>query len=297
MSCKQAYFNGWGSCAALMEKMNGASLNKKSESVGLWTDTTALQATAWRAKISGDVTGDEPAVMLPIMSFENTTDDLEIVTSQLGKKSAPSKPIPSGMIALDASLCDYKTLHALEDIWFEFVPFFQDGTYWLTRRTDGNMKGFRCRISTKAGLPPEDKTLSYPMYLFFNSYKEFENVVVIQPDFNFKDLFDYSPIGLDIRITTAYNTGTGVVILDVTKRCTGVGHTGLVLADFAVVESNATATVSATAITEHGLGSYSLTIQEGGSTALDSGEYAVINAHEDDGTYLTYLSHSLKVNA
>jgi len=295
MSCEQAYFNGWGECARLMEKMNGGSLQHKGVT---WTDTTAVDSTTWRGLIAALTEAARTVLMTPINGFDNTTDDVEIVTSQLGKKSVTSKPIPSGVIYLDASICDYKQLHALEDTWFEFVPFYQDGTYWMTRKSDGNLKGFRCKIATKAGLPPEDKSQSFPMYLMFDNYAEFENVVVVKPDFTFNDLLDYSAVGLDIRITTAYAAGD--VVVKITKRGSGDGLTGLAVADFEVLKSNAEPTVAVTVVTDDGLGQYTLTIKkdnDGTPANLASGEYAIIQASDDDATYVTYLSHSVKVTA
>jgi len=295
MSCEKAYFNGWGSCASLLEKMNGSALQTKGET---WTDTSIVSASTWHVSVASVITASRSILALPILSFENTTDDVEITTSQLGQKSITGKPIPSGMIGLDASLCDYKQLHALEDTWYEFFPFFQDGTFWATRKADGTLKGFRVKIGTKAGLPPEDKSLSYPMYLFFQNYAEFENVVVVNPDFNFSDVLDYSPVGMDIRITTDYVIASGVVIVKVTNRGTGEGHTGLAIADFEILLSNADPTVAISALTDSGLGVYSLTIQSDGA-AFASGEYAIIQPSEEDATptYLTYLGHSLKVQA
>jgi hypothetical protein len=293
MSCKQAYFNGWGSCAALMDKMNGAALQTKGNT---WTDASALVSATWQTAIADDDSAIRDTLMLPIQSFENTTDDLEITTSQLGKKLASGKPIPSGMIALDASLCDYKQLHVLEDTLYEFIPFFQDGTFWLSRKTDGTLKGFRVKIATKAGLPPEDKSLSYPVYLFFDNYNEFEDVVVVSPDFEFTDLLDYSPAGLDVRVTTDY-TGGDVIIL-ITSRGTGLGKTGLSVAgDHEIMDTNATPTVVVTVVSDDGLGYYTLTIKKdnaGTPTNLAATDYIDMQCHDVSGSNLTYLSHAFR---
>jgi len=293
MRCTNANFGGWSSCAALMEKMNGGSLQNKGVT---WTDTTAVASATWHGKIAGLTEATRTALMTPINAFENTTDDVEITTSQLGKKSITGKPIPSGIIYLDASIGDYKSLHTLEDTWFEFVPFFQDGTYWMTRKTDGSLKGFRCKVGTKAGLPPDDKSQSYPLYLFFDNYAEFEDVVVVSPDFNFSDLMDYSAVGLDFRVTTAMAAGDVTVQVD--KRGTGEGLTGLIASDFEVLASNAEPTVAVTVLVENGLGSYTLTIKadnDGTPTNLASGEYVTLQASKNDGTYVTYLSSGLKI--
>jgi len=295
MSCENAYFGGWGSCAALLENMNGAALQKKGNT---FTDATALSTATWRVAIADVLSTVRDTLALPILSFENTTDDVEILTSPLGKKSIGNKPIPSGVVYLDASLCDYKQLHSLEDTWFEFVPFFQGNTYWLSRKSDGTLKGFRCKLGTKAGLPPEDKNQSFPMYIFFDSYSEFEDVVVVNPDFGFSDIMDYSPAAIDVLITTAYTAGA--VTVKCTKRGTGDPVTTLIAADFEVMKSNAEPTVVVTAadVTGAALGVYVLTIKkdnDGTPANLAAGDYAVLQAHDDDATYVTYLSHAFKV--
>ncbi len=291
--CADAYFNGWGVCSSMMELMNGSLLQDKGKT---WTDTTAISEDAWHTAIADDDKAIRSVLPIPIMSFENTTDDVTIDTSPLGKSSISAKPIPKGIIYLDASICDYKHIHALGGVSYEFFPTFQDGSMWGTRKSDGTIKGFRVKLGTKAGLPPDDKNQSFPIYLFFDSYTEFEDVVVINPDFNFSDLLDYTPAGLDVLITTAYAAGD--VVIKVTERGTGAGHTGLAAADFEVMASNGAPLVSVTAAVDDGLGQYTLTIQEdsaGTPADLSSGEYAVVQAHDDDATYLTYLSHAFKV--
>ena len=295
MNCEDAVFSGWGTCAALMEKMNGGSLQEKGV---IWTDTTIIDAATWHGLIAALTEATRTALMTPINAFENTTDDVEITTSALGKKSITGKPIPSGVLYLDASICDYKTIHALQDTWFEFMPFFQDGTFWGTRKSDGTIKGFRCKIGTKAGLPPEDKSQSFPVYLFFDNYTEFEKVVLISPDFVFSDLLDYSAVGLEFRVTTAYAAGD--VIVQVNKRGSGDPMLGLVIADFEVLKSNAEPTVVVTVLVEDGLGQYTLTIKadaDGTPVNLAAGEYATLQASDDDATYVTYLSSALKIQA
>ena len=295
MSCKPIYFGSWGECASLMEKMNGGAISDKGVT---WTDATAISSSTWHTAIADKTEANRTVLTLPIMSFENTTDDIEITTTQLGKKIVAGKPYPSGVIYLDASLCDYKQLHGLEDTWFEFVPFYQGGSFWMSRKTDGTLKGFRCKLATKAGLPPEDKTQSYPLYLMFDSYQEFEDVVVVTPDFNFSDLHDYNAVGLDTRIVTAMTAGD--VVLKVTTRCTGEGKTGLVLADFVVLDSNATPVVAVTVLVEDGQGQYTLTVKAdsaGTPANLATGEYVTIQPQLDDSTYATYLSHAIKISA
>jgi hypothetical protein len=295
MSCENAYFNGWGECAELLKKMNGSGLQIKGNT---WTDDTAITEATWRLAIASEDSAVRNTLMIPINAFVNTTDDANIVTSALGKKFLDGKPIPSGILQLDASICDYKYLHSLVGKWFEFIPFFEGGSYWLTRKSDGTLKGFRCKIDTIAGLPPEDKLNSFQMFLFFDSYEEFKNVVLVTPDFSFNDLSNYSPNGLNVSIVTAYTAG--VVVLDVTKRGSNNPMTGLSLetTDGEVMNSKGKPIVAITAATEDGQGQYTATIKTDSAVAptnMTASEYAVIQIHKGDGTHLSHLSHSIKI--
>jgi hypothetical protein len=296
MSCNNAYFNSWSACQSLLKRMNGGFLQIKG---GTWTDTTAVDLATWHTAISSVTTANRLLLPLPILSFENTTDAPEILTAPFGKKSKGNNPIPSGIVYLDASLCDYKYLHDLENIKYEFIPTFEDGTMWMSRKAAGTLKGFRCDVATVAGLPPSDANQSYPLHIFFDNYSEFKNVVVISDQqFSFNDLMDYMPVALDMRITTAMNAG--VVNVLVTVRGTDEGKTGLAAADFEVMKSNATPTVVVTAVTDSGLGNYAVTIKkdnDGTPANMAAGDYAYLQASDDDSTYVTYLSNSIKVSA
>ena len=50
MSCKTAYFNGWGECAAMLEDMIGGILQEKGATA--WTATTREAAATWRNVLS-----------------------------------------------------------------------------------------------------------------------------------------------------------------------------------------------------------------------------------------------------
>jgi len=294
MKCDNVYFNGWSSCAALLEMMNGGALDKKGTTM---TDATAIALATWKTAISDDDEATRTTLMLPILSFENTTNDVEVLESPLGKKSLGTKPTPSGIIYLDASICDYNHLHELEDTWFEFTPFWQGNKFWKTRKTDGKLKGFRAKLGFKAGMPPEDKNQSFPMYIFFDDYSEFENVVQVSPDFKYNDLWDYSPAGLEVKVTTAYTSSQ--IVLQVNKRGSGDPFTLGVVASFFVRQSNATPTVVVTALDDSGaaLGQYTLTIKKNNAVAaadLAATDYIVMQVDFSDGANTTFLSNSFK---
>jgi len=295
MACKTAYFNGWGECASMLEDMVGGVLQEKGGTA--WTATTLEQAAAWKNVLSLIADASRNALALPVDTFVNTTDEAEILTSARGKKSMGKKPVPSGTIYIDASICDYQRMLDLEDIWFDFFPFFEGGSHWATKLSDGTFRGFRCKIAMVAGLPPEDKTQSFPVHIFFDSYDEFESVYTFSDhDWGYNEILDYVPVGCNLEQVTAYTTGDLVVKL--TVRGTGDGKTGVgQTTDWVIRKSNGTPVVATTVVVDDGQGQYTLTIKAdsaGTPANLSSGQYMYIQAHEDDATYITYLSEAVK---
>jgi len=293
MSCKKSYFGGWGDCFQMLTNMVGGVLQEKGKT---WTDTTAQTANEWRAVIAENDVDVRNALALKILSFTPTTDEPEIVTTALGKKYKVKNAIPSGVLYLDTSLDDYKHLHRLEGKGFEFIPFFDGGDIWMTRTAAGLLKGFRCRIALVAGFAPDDKTQSFPVHIFFDSYSEFKEVDIISPIFSFDDVMDYSAAGLNVKIATPY-TG-GKVVVQATKRGSGDAMTGLTQTDdWEIMASSfgTTTPVVVDVVTENGQGSYDLEITKGGSVNLAATDIITLQAHDDDGTFCTFLSHAFDV--
>jgi hypothetical protein len=264
-----------------------------------WTDATAIAAASWHTAIADDDSSVRDTLPFNILNFENTTDEMEILTTPLGHKMKGSDPIPSGRVFLKIGMIDYQWLHSHDGQEYEFIPWFQGGNFWMTRKADGTLKGFRCSIATVAGMPPEDKMASYPLYVFFDDPEEFKAIVIVSPDnWRFSDLVNYVPAGLHMRVTTAY-TGS-IVKVYVEKVGSGDPMTGLLIGDFEIMKSNATPTTAVTVFADEGLGNYALTIKkdnDGTPAALDATDYVIIQAHDVDATptYLTYLSQAVQI--
>lgn len=295
MSCTVAYLGGASSCKSLLKNMIGGVIQ---ETGNTWTEANLTALTAWHTVIADDDSTVRNALPVPFLYFQNTTDEPEILTAPgSGKKSKGSDPIPSGIVYLDMNIEEYLQYHGYKGQSFEFFPFFEDGTFWATKKSDGTFKGLRVSIDTNAGLPPEDKNNSFPVYMFFDSYAEFESLYVAKDlNFGIDDLLNYVPVALDMYITTAYTGGD--VVLQINKVGSGDAYTGLVVGDFEVMKSNATPTVVCTAVSDDGLGAYTLTIKkdnDGTPANLGASDYAIIQVHDDDGTYFTYISNALRV--
>lgn len=293
-TCNRGAYGGWSDCVKMMGLMNGFELYDKG------TEFTAAQAaslTYIRGLLANTSLSGRVGTAIPINNFENRTDDLTQTTTTLGKEYVDGKPIPKGTVYVEGSLCDYKTIQSLEGTTFGFVPYFQDGSKWLTEKTDGTLQGFSVRIATKFGLPPDDKSTSYPVYLMFNSYNEFESVTPIVPEFQFDDVITAMPGGYSMSLVTAYTAG--VTRVKVTKRCDDTPVTGLTLVtNFPVIKSTAAPVVAPTVVAEIGQGVYDITIKAdsaGTPADLTTLEYVTFQAQEGVVTFADYLSNELKV--
>lgn len=295
MSCTTQYLPGASACGQLLKNMTGLVLQEKGET---WTDATIVSLDNWHTAIADDDSSVRSALPLPFLYFSNTTDEPEITSAPNSTvKSKGNDPVPSGIVYLKSGIDGYTQMHGLKGGTYEAFPFFEDNTFWASRKADGTLKGFRLEVDTSAGLPPDDKNNSFPFMAFFQFYSEFENVVQVSDiGFSYSDLENYVPVGLNMRVTTAYTAGD--VVLQVNKLGSNDAMLGLVAGDFEVMRSNAEPTVVVTALVEDGLGQYTLTIQkdnDGTPANLAATDYVVLQAHDDDATYFTYMSQALKL--
>lgn len=296
-SCTNAYFGGSSECTELLKNAVGFVLQEKGNT---WTRATIVGLTNWHTVIADDDSAVRNALPLPFLYFENTTDEPEIISAPgSGKKSKGSDPIPSGVIYLKSGLDGYLQMHGLKGSEYEIFPFFEDGTFWATEKSDGNLKGFRCSVDTNAGFARDDKNASFPFYVFFDSYSEFEKIIQVKDTgFDYDDLINYVPVGLDAYVTTDYTSGD--VVIQVNKLGSNDAYDGIVLAGCEVMKSNGTPIVAVTAcdVTNAASGSYTLTIEgdSGGTPAnLGATDYVILQLHTTDATYFTYMSQPLKL--
>ena len=195
--------------------------------------------------------------------------------------------------------CDYQTLAGLEGRLFNMILYTDEQKQIGTRTGVNTVRGYRCKLAFTYGLPPsESKSTAFKCDILFQEEYEFRNTVYTTPDYVFSNLLDFVPIGLNVKITTAYVAGTFTTVMKVTNRSTGLGHTGLAAADFEILESDVSpAPAQVISIVDNGLGSYNVLMKDstsGTPLALASGEYYRMQVSDDDATYVTYLSNVIK---
>ena len=285
-------FAGYGSYDSLLEKVQGISAIKL---LNPFTDLTFVDLATWRVLIAG-VAGMKALPISIKRGYENTTEDIVIEKSNLGKGEVTDNPVPSMIGYVDGSKCDYKTLQALNGQQFDFVLHLKGGGQAGTRNNLLATSGLRGTLFTRTNLPlAEDRQKSYPVYIMFDEIGDFENMVVAYPGYTFRQLTDYRPIGLSMVYETIYTASVAVVQINL--RSDGSFLEGLLAADFEVIATNAP-DCAVLSLTDDLTGQYSLTVQRLSSTVpatLASGEWAWIQATDDDAVYNTHASNLILI--
>lgn len=296
-NCATPYPAGLGTCKAFLSKVEGIAITPKGTT---FTDATFALNTTWKTAVSSSTPASRTTELLPFIAFDNTSDAINIETSNLARKIVGYKPAPSMIGYLDGSFCDYQTLLSYEGQKLDIVLFLQDGKMMGTR-VGSAIKGFRATIAIANSIPKADNShQSFPVYIFFEYADEFDTGVLAKPSFAFRTLLDYVPVGVNVVALSKLDAATGVVTLGVYKRGTNTGLTGLILADITVLESNGTAPTATTIVVEVGHGVYTVTINESiGATpgALEAGEWALVQVAKIVTNDVTYLSNTLLLTA
>ncbi|MBW2610664.1 MAG: hypothetical protein JRC68_10035, partial [Deltaproteobacteria bacterium] len=294
MNCapKPIAFAGYGSFNSLLEKIQGVSAIKIGNT---FTDLTFVDLATWRTLIAG-VAGMLAFPISTKRGYDNTTDDLAIEKSNLGFGEVVDNPLPSMIGYIDGSICDYKTVQVMNGQSFDFVLHLKGGAQAGTRNDQLVTAGLRGTVYTRQNLPlAEDRQKSYPVYIMFDEISEFENMVVVNPTYTFRQLTDYRPIGLSMFYKTIYTESVAVVQINL--RTDGSFLEGLTAPDWEVISTNGP-DVAVLSIVDDLTGQYSLTVQRLSSTvpaALEAGEWAWIQVTDDDESYITHSSNLILI--
>jgi len=280
-------------CTALLQKVKALLITTKG-TIQMAVTFVSLAGNKSVVASSSGVTG----MLIPITrGYTRNTDDIEENTSNLNYTEKTMDPLPrlEGLATIAA--CDYKTLFDADGKEFDVQLILNDGIKMGTMQSAGTIKGFRGRIAVKFDVPPSDNAAqSYPVRVYFDDVGEFKEFYIDKMDFRLSELKDVVPAGIALGLNTAYSAGD--VILNAKKRCTNTVYTGgfASAAKWEVLESNAD-DVDVTAVSEAN-GQYTLTIKKDASGTpanLVSGEYAILQGRDDDGSFFTYLTNPYKV--
>jgi hypothetical protein len=250
---------------------------------------------SWKSKIQ---TSLDIHVLQGKTSYEVTTDDPNIITTDETQKLITNRPAPSAIVYLDTNFCDYQELlRELRGGTYGVIYELKDHSIMMRRTSSGTYTSLPARIyAVGKGIPISGEIQNnFPLYINHIDFEDFENAVIIKPNWNPIELAEAMPIGLNMIITTAENAGDVVVL--VTERC-GDGYAGLTAPDFVVLSSSYLTTPAVTAAVDGGAGVYTLTIQKNTPAEdLAAGEYIEIQVKNTSSTVVTHISNRLTIVA
>ncbi len=292
-NCGSLLSAGLGRCNSRIQNISFAILLPTGSA---YTNAELATVTKTKAYLAGDTAVEAFAagIYLPLSGFEITTDEPDVVTSQLGTKSIFDDKVPSAMAYLDRSFHDYRHLWESNNSVVDIILGTKDGYFIMTSTANNSYRGLRAEIYSAPNLPKtDDPSKAHPIYFNFKSVTDFKALQIISMAFTQFDVEDIVPIGLDIRAIGTYGTGTITVLA--TLRGSDTGKAGLT--DWNVVTSKAE-DVAVTTFTDNGAGSYTLTVKKdaGGTPAnLAAGDITKIFGGLVATNFYTYLTGVLEI--
>jgi hypothetical protein len=280
------------SCLADLKEIKNIIVTDAS--VTFATTLLAQTLSTWKAKVQTDLSVYAP---LGVNDYDPTTDDPNIVTHGSTRKTVTNNPIPSGVFYLASNFCDYKDVQdAFRGGFFRMFLVDSNGSLYGTRTDVGVVKGFLVELTAPTkGLPLKEVGNNFKVYANFQNYDEFKNAVIVPLTWNpTLELSEAMPAGLNLYVTSAITAGS--VVVTVLNRC-GTAKTGLVAADWEVLESSQLVTPGIATSTEGANGSYTLTLKKSTNTPLAAGDMVVIRVKLVASTVVTYISNRITINA
>ena len=230
-----------------------------------------------------------------IDSFNNTTDDPNVVTGAVSKaKKVTDTPLPSFELFLDTNSCDFKEIlntvkGGVYGVFYELHDGTILGSIDQTGTEIGYFKPFKVRITANTKLLQESgATTAFRVYVNHINFTQVYNQFFFDPIWDTSELLEAMPEGLNVVMTAIAGA---TQLIHVTTRCAGA-YVGLVTADFdeSLTMSNV-AVPLVTMTTDSGGGDYILTpTKETVPEVLVDGDYLAFRVKVLNGSDVTHVS-------
>jgi len=301
MSCDKVYKPvGHANCEGLRSPIRAFILTDKGTTM-----------TAANAATLGTTAGGWKSILCPILStsaiekgvlidayrgFEVTTPETEKGTSNLGLTEKVGNEKPSATAYGMMNYLEYASYFAADGKAFDIPLVAENGNILLTQKSDGTLKGFRGRVMVQKGGIPKvgaDLQKECPFWLYFDDPSEWEAIIEVDPDFTYTDLRDIVPVGLNVKVTTPYESTGGTLTAKITQRGSIEPFTSLtnVVTQWQIVAAynDATVAVASVGVTGAATGSYAPVLTAG----LVGPVYARVSV--ETATQRTFVSNVFRI--
>jgi len=205
-------------------------------------------------------------------SYNDTTPDPTINTTQKNKQLLVRPGVPSFQSFIESNVCDFNSVLGSVNGGVYGVPLFlEDQSVMVRQLRSGKFGLMKARVNsvTKGITSPDVIEESFPMYFNFINYKQFLSRRIVPLDFDIADeLVINSPLGYTIDPTDEPTAGVGNFYIS--KNC-GAGEAGFLTADVEIIDSNVTTPVAA--LVDNLLGAYEITFTKGEAAALAASDW------------------------
>jgi hypothetical protein len=298
-SCEPFYMSGIALCEALRKPLKGIILMTpgttltKANAKLLGANTTGWASIINQPRSTGALT--TTGIYLDISrGVEDATEAAEMTTSNTGYKEQTGNAKLGLKVYGSISYADYILWLKANGSTFQVALVNEDGDVTGTITSTGAFKGFTGRLFTEIKMPTTsgDMSKQAPFDIIFDVYEEWIEQYTAQTNCTFQDLKNLNPVGCNAEVITAYDAGTGVVIVKVTKRAdnTPVATMGATT-NWEVLSAinDVTVTIGGLAGTDEAIGSYSITLP----SALIGPVF--IRGFVETATAWTYSTNPLRV--
>ena len=289
-------YSGNGLSKALLQDVKGLIILTKNT-----TQTVAVGKTlaGWTGLMAPATTAGIKATYIDIArGIETKTKAAEMVTSNTGYEEKTKDFAPQFVAYGLISYADYQTWFAADGMEFDFIPVLEDGKHVHPLTSAGLQIGFCGRlIITNFDLPKAggaEKAKYSEFTVVFDDVEQMKNAVITTPAFTRKELQAVVPVGINIEVTSAYNTGA--LTIKATHRATGNPFAlFLTTAEWEVVSTTLDVTAAIAIVSSAGaaIGTYTLTVYLTGTTPM-AGDFEIQAKALVSGA-IGYLSNVLNI--
>ena len=234
----------------------------------------------------------EVLAVVQLQGSEVTAGEIQEATTGYGDTFPTGVNAPMVIGHAKTNACDFlEYLKAFSGDTFE-VMFLDADNNIIAYNTGSSIKGFQASIQAQPfGIGARDGQESqYQIKFYFRAAEEFSSYIVTPVNYTVNALLMYAPVGLTLLENTAYVAGTGVVVLDVETRCTGVEETSTFTGE--VIKTNSASAVTVTPVLA--TDKYTVTVAAGAGQ-LAAGEYATFRLVAKTGSVYDKVSDLFKV--
>lgn len=255
-------------------------------------------AENWRVKIQEN----ETVSIFPINGAEVTPGEAQTETTGNGRTFVAGENTGNVIAYLDTNACDYK----------EVLKYFKGGNYdimWLD--ADNNILGYDSGTSLDGYLAQlhapnyggvgsrENQSQMFKIMVNYINNSEQNSPFIVNVGFTLNTLNMYVPVGMKLVESTAYVPGTGIIVMDIKKRCTDTKYDSSTLdaAIGEVINARGKADVSGITVTpvwNAGTSKWDITIADGAGQ-LAAGVSCEFRIAQKDGSVYEYVSSTYTV--